>query len=211
MTEALENKLREIEESKDHHLSLCETMLRAGDSKLFSMDIMVAAAIKRSLALSDAFASLVRSQNYSIAASLCRLQLDSCLRLSAAYRVQDPHQLASDVLAGKPIRKMKDRDGQKMTDRYLSETLGLELDWVPRVYNSTSGFIHLSEKHLVSIFGEMDSDTGRTSIEIGPGDQNIPNQYWLEMASGFLATTDLLIQYVEGWISAKNRNSGSQK
>ena len=39
-----------------------------------------------------------------------------------------------------------------MTDRYLVNTLSKKYEWMPRVYESTSGFIHLSEKHLLSVF-----------------------------------------------------------
>ncbi len=202
MSSTIDTKLHELEEIKDDHLSLLETMLRI-DSNLLPMDILVSATVKRSLALIGALSLLVNAKNYSSAASLCRLQLDSCLRLYAAYRVEDPQLLAKKVLEGESIRKIKDKDGQRMTDRYLSDTLGLEFDWVPNVYRETSGFIHLSKKHIALIFGDRNVDTGKTTIEIGPTDRRIPDQYWLEMTTGFTETTKLLLRYVRGWVTAK--------
>ncbi|HNP96872.1 MAG TPA: hypothetical protein PKJ63_14630 [Cyclobacteriaceae bacterium] len=202
MSEELEKKLKELEGLTDAHLTFCSKMLQADESKMFPVDILAAATIKRSLALIQAFTTLVRLQNYTTAASLLRLQLDSCLRLSAAFLVEKPHDMAMEVLSGKPVRKMKDRNGRFMHDRHLVESLAPRFEWLPRVYEATSGFIHLSEKHLHSVFESVEEENS-IGLRIAADDENVPEHLWLELTEGFQAATDALFEYLSGWIFTK--------
>ncbi len=152
MNSELEHRISHIEALTNLHLSLLSEMLKADGGKMFSLDILASAAVKRSMSLCAGFSLLVRDKNYTCAASLLRLQLDSCLRFFAAFIVERPHDFAHAVLQGTPVRKIKDRTGQFMTDRYLVESLGKKYVWMPRVYDATSGFIHLSEKHIFTMF-----------------------------------------------------------
>jgi hypothetical protein len=77
MNPALEPRIEKIGTLTQPHLSLLMKMLRADGGKMFTLDMLAAAAVKRSMALCSAFALLVRAQNYVCAASLLRLQLDS--------------------------------------------------------------------------------------------------------------------------------------
>lgn len=203
MTPDLEQKVSKIENRTKEHHDLGIQILRADGGNFFDLDFLAAAAIKRSLAHSKAFGYLVREENYICAASIVRLQLDSCLRFFAAFLVENPHDFAREVLRGKSIRKMKDRTGEKMTDRYLVETLGKEHNWMPRVYERTSGFIHLSNKHIFSTIDLLD-EAGKAEIVIGPGDPNIPPEFWVEMADCFIAETDVLFTYLQGWLMTKD-------
>jgi hypothetical protein len=133
-------------------------MLEADGSKLFPLDLLAVAALNRSLSNSSAFTQLVRSENYLTAASLVRRQLDTFLRFFAAYQVSDPHEFAISVLAGTEVRKLKDRSGSFMTDRHLVESVAPEFPWVPSVYKATSGFIHLSDKHIYSTIQSAAAD-----------------------------------------------------
>jgi hypothetical protein len=202
MPNNLNEKLENLEGLTDGHLKFCMAMLQADDCKMFPVDILAAATIKRSLALIQAFTTLVRLKNYTTAASILRLQLDSCLRLSAAFLVDKPHDLASDVLAGKPVRKMKDRNGKLMHDRYLVESLSSRFEWAPRVYDATSGFIHLSEKHLLSVF-ESSEKENCSELRVAADDENVPEELWLELVDGFGAATEALFEYLHGWAYAK--------
>ena len=64
-----------------------------------------------------------------------------------------------------------------MTDAYLVEKLGKEYAWVPRVYEKTSGYVHLSSTHIYSTLTpkEAAEDDGAHSFEakIGPGDKDL--------------------------------------
>lgn len=202
MSEELEEKLKQLESLTEAHLMFCSKMLQADESKMFPVDILAAATIKRSLALIQAFTTLVRLRNYTTAASLLRLQLDSCLRFSAAFLVDQPHDMAMEVLSGKPIRKIKDRNGKLMHDRHLVESLSPRFKWLPRVYEATSGFIHLSEKHLHLVFESVEEENS-IGLRITADDENVPEYLWLELTEGFQAATDSLFEYLSGWTFTK--------
>jgi hypothetical protein len=187
---------------RDRHLSLAKEMWKADGGNLFAMDILASAVLNRSLSLCAGFGRLVREQNYLCAASLVRLRLDSCLRFFAGYLVEDCHTFATSVLKGIPVRKMNDRLGKNMTDRYLVDTLGKQYPWMPTVYEATSGFIHLSEKHIFSIVKTVE-DRGKVSFTLSGSGESVPLPLWREMADGFLAATNAQFEYLEGWVFTK--------
>ena len=105
---------------------------------------------------------------------------------------------------------MKDKSGMLMTDRYLVETLGKKYVWMPRVYKATSGFIHLSDKHIYTVLTPSDED-GRVSLNVGAKDDEIPIELWIELAAGFLASTDALFEYLGGWRHTKTISANNFK
>lgn len=210
MNPELERHIAHIEGLTDLHLSMLKDTLLADSGKMYMLDILAAATVKRSMSLCSGFSSLVRAQNYTCAASLLRLQLDSCLRFFSAFIVDKPHQLAHEVLQGKPINKMKDKSGMLMTDRYLVETLGKKYVWIPRVYKATSGFIHLSDKHIYTVLTPSD-ENGHVSLNVGAKDDEIPVELWIELTAGFLASTDALFEYLGGWKHTKTIFSNDAK
>lgn len=202
MNEKLEHKIKHIEGLGPLHLSLSKGIFLADSGKIFSLDLLASAVIKRSMSLCAGFSSMVRQGNYLCAASLLRLQLDSCLRFYAAFIVDEPHEMAHQVLKGVPIRKQKDKTGAFMTDKYLVDGLSLEHSWVSRVYDSTSGFIHLSERHIFSVIDSAEEeDTIR--VAIGGDDKGVHLEVWMELSDAFLAATDLLFEYLKGWLYTK--------
>lgn len=177
-------------------------MLEADGCKLFPLDFLAVAALNRSLSNSSAFTQMVHAQNYLSAASLVRLQLDTFLRFFASYLVTDPHEFATSVLAGTEVRKLKDRSGAFMTDRYLVDSVSSKFPWVPSVYKSTSGFIHLSDKHIYSAIQSV-KDDGTLSMLIGSDPDRFSSQLWVEMTEGFMAATEALFRYLDGWVFTK--------
>jgi hypothetical protein len=193
----LERHVSHIEGLTSQHLSLLKDMLLADAGKMYPLDILAAATVKRSMSLCSGFSNLVRDQNYLCAASLLRLQLDSCLRFFSAFIVDKPHELAHQVLKGNPINKMKDQAGKLMTDRYLVETLGKKYEWMPRVYKATSGFIHLSDKHIFTVLASGEED-GHITLNVGANDEKIPAELWIEMAAGFIRVLEWLDSNQDG-------------
>jgi hypothetical protein len=203
MSPELARHVEHIEGLRLLHLDLLQQMLKADGGRLFALDMLAAAVIKRSLSLCAGFALLVRSSNYTSAAALLRLQLDSCLRFYAAFIVEKPHDFATQVLHGTPVRKLKDRTGNLMTDRYLVEGLGKKYEWMPRVYDATSGFIHLSERHIFATWEPREAGKSGVSLVVGAADEHFADELWIEMAFGFLAATDALFEYLKGWLFTK--------
>jgi hypothetical protein len=166
------------------------------------MDFLAAAVLNRSLALIEGFCSLISNRNFLAAAPLLRLQLDNLLRLSAAWQVDNPHAFVTDVLSGKHIRNIQDRHGNKMTDGYLVDLLAKEDDQIKSVYENTSAFIHLSDKHIFAIFSHA-AEERTLNIQIGPDAHRLPDDKFLEAVIAFGHYTKLVLKYVHGWAFTK--------
>jgi hypothetical protein len=202
MPSTLESLLDIIDNGKSRHLNLGRAIAEADDRKFFSLDLLAVAALNRSLSNSSAFTQLVRCRNYLVGASLVRLQLDTFLRFFAAYLVNDPHEFAKSVLSGIEIRKLKDRTGTPMTDKHPVDSVASEFPWVPSVYKATSGFIHLSNRHIHSVVNSVEKE-GNFSVHIGSSPDRYSDELWIEMSEGFVAATEALLLYLEGWAKTK--------
>lgn len=156
------------------------------------------------------FASLIEARNFIAAVPLLRLQIDNCLRFHGVYIVGKPHDFATAVLKGEQIRKMKDSKGNFMTDRYLVGCIAKEFPWITRVYERTSGYIHLSEAHIASVFSQtpkerLDKDV--SEIAIGPGDKFTEPALYEEAVEAFIAATEAVFHYLVGWVKTKESPS----
>ena len=147
---------------------------------------------------------MIEARNFICAAPLLRLQIDNLLRFYAAFVVAEPHEFAMEVFRGKHIRNLRDARGKKMTDRYLLTLLAKEYDWIERVYEHTSGYIHLSSKHIFNTL-KGDGETQRKiNICVGPSDEYIPDSIRLEAVEGMVAITQALNRFLEGWAFTKD-------
>jgi hypothetical protein len=191
-------------------LPLAKDMLRADGGALFGVDFIALAAINRSAALTRGFLQMLEDRNFLCLAALLRLQLDSALRFAAFFFVKQPHKVAIAVLRGMHLGKFKDRTGKALTDRRLTELLATAYPWIPNVYRQTSGYIHLSEKHILATFGSEKPANADLEVQLGPttGDALAP-ELFAEAAEAYAATLDVLICYVAGWTSTKNNPRGN--
>jgi hypothetical protein len=202
MTTGFENSVRHLLQSKETHLSLGQEILEASAGAAFPMDFLTAAVLNRSLALIDGFCSLIRDRNFLAATPLLRLQLDNALRLSAAWQVADPHDFVMQVLRGTHIRNIQDRNGTKLTDRHLVDLLSREDDQIRSVYEQTSAFVHLSDKHMLAIFSG--SKQGEAlHIQIGDQRGHFADRNFLEAVLAFSHCTSLVLKFAHGWAFTK--------
>lgn len=213
LSEIVEEALNYIEDDNKIMGNLAVKMLEANNSSLYAVDLFLCSVIKRSLSLSTGFITMIRDQNFICAAPLIRLQLDSALRVFAGTIVDSSRKFAEDVIKGEEIRNMKDRNGKKMTDRYLRNLLAnsddfnkKEYAWVEAVYKNTSGYIHLSDKHFFNTIHPSDQlDDSDGYIEISPKDVNISDELYLDAISAFRASTQIIARFVDRWIFAKEK------
>jgi len=153
----------------------------SGRMSMYPMDMVVIGIVKRCLSTSSALEKLVLEWNMTCARAVLRMQLDTVLRLSAFWLSSDLQKMAMDVLGGKQINKMKDRDGCKMTDSYLSRKLGERFDWIPKVYEYTSSYIHFSERQLFDPISEINNKERTVNFVINDKDYNFPEFSWVEL------------------------------
>ncbi len=184
----------------------------ADGGKLFPVDLLAKAVINRSAHLTRAFRVLVEHRNFIAAAALLRLQIDSCLRFHAVWLVEDAHDFSMKVMQGEHVRRLRDRDGELMTDGYLAMKMNDKHPWILRVYKRTSGYIHLSESHIFNTFtppSAEDRRQGFQTITVGFEDNFDDDSLYEEATEAFIETTKTLFHYLVGWVSTKER--GRQK
>jgi hypothetical protein len=205
-SESLAASLLALNELEEAHLELGRQMFEAFGGALYGMDLLAAGALNRSKAHIVGFRTLIEAKNLICAGALLRLQLDTALRFYAGFLVERPHDFALAVLRGERVRDLKDRSGKRMTDAYLVEKLGEEFSWVPRVYERTSGYVHLSSTHLLSALSpsnEADPEDRSFTIKISEVDKPLPEAIYTEASDGFRAATGIFLRYVQGWVFTK--------
>jgi hypothetical protein len=203
MSETVSEHISRLKSYHEVHIELGKAMTEADSGTVYYLDILATAVMNRSVALISGFCLLIEAQNFICAAPLVRLQLDNCLRFYAARLVKNPHAFAVQVLEGTPVRKLKDTSNKPMTDRYLVDKLSESYPWVSKLYEETSGYIHLSDKHIFHTVGEAKDDRS-VSFRISAGDIDLPDRVYIEAINAFTAATAVLLEYIRGWIYAKN-------
>ena len=163
------------------------------------MDIFAIAVLNRSLCLTEAFCDLLEKKNFVVAASLLRLQLDNLVRFQAAWLVDKPNEFATLVLSGRKISDLKDRNGKFMKDFFLVGKLSEKYPRMKEVYKQTSGYIHLSEKHIFNALGKKEKDLKEPfTMKISSTDEFVTDKDYLEALAAFTAITGILFQHAEG-------------
>ena len=205
MTTQLLKSLERLESLENSQLELAKNMIQAHEGSIYAMDLFILGALNRSLATSDGFKGLVKSKNLICAGAILRLQIDTAIRIFAGTLVEDTNKFVGDILKGKHIRNLKDRDGNKMTDRYLVAKLSDGYPWLPNVYKKTSSYIHLSDTHLLASVQNEKKDNGTLSVKTSPVDRDeVPEKLYNEAVEVFIASTEIIIRFVDGWIITKS-------
>lgn len=184
---------------------MAHALASADDGRVFDTDLVVLAALNRSMGLVAGFAVLVDQNNALCAIPLLRMQVDNVLRTVACGLVVDPAPLVERILAGELLTKkpaLKSRDGQLLTDKYLCERAAEKFAWVPEVYRRTSGHVHLSRAHLLGMISPADG--GQTTLAVG-GELHWSEDNRDEAVEAFVAATDALLRVCAGFLAAKER------
>lgn len=160
-------------------------------ARITSQRLFLFGAAKRTLAQAEGFRVMQDTSNATVAAALVRLQLDTLLRVYALWWVADADAFADEVFDGCPINRIKAADGQVMTDGNLYRRLSEVVPWVRTVYQETSGFIHLSERHMTAVMhaNAVDHDDGAFVLNVDPLDADRPPTYFDQLASSFTDVT----------------------
>ena len=192
-------ELKKLSKYQDCLPRLGHEVIMAGNGPLYPLDFVVVGIVKRSLSIASAFKTLVTDWNMVCARAILRMQIDTVIRFSAFWISGDPHQMAVEVMHGNQINKMKDRDGNKMTDAYLVKKLSPEFDWMPRVYQYTSGYVHFSERHLFDPIASLKEDGRLVHFIINDKDEKFPESSWHEIVSCFNQCAEIIVSYLKGY------------
>jgi hypothetical protein len=191
-----------LREHKVLHFELFSRIIEADDNNIYSLDLLVAATLNRSASLLRGFCDLIESENYLCAVPLLRLQADNCLRFFASSIVPDHEKFAVEVFEGKSIRKMKDRKGQLLTDKYLCDQVALSHPWIAAVYDRASGYVHLSDQHFFNAI-RTGTEENTLDMKVTDHDSMVSVNEYLQVVDAFRNATDLLFELMERWATVK--------
>ncbi len=199
LSDKIKQAIASLRSTVNDHKEVGEKIMRAADGKLYPMDLFSFAVMNRSLCLMSGFCDLIEKHNFIAAAPLIRMQLDNLLRYRAAWLVKDLHDFAMEVFKGTKINTLKDKDGRKLKDGYLIESLAQEYPQLKNVYEHTSGYIHLSDKHFANALSKPNESEHTVVIKISSMDEAIPDSGYLEALMAFMEITGILFRYLKGW------------
>lgn len=206
----LSELLDKLDEQKQIHIEVMHKVLQADNSSIFPLDLMSISIAKRSMSIIKGFVEMIRQENFICAIPLLRMQLDNSLRFYAAFLVEHPHKLATEFIDGKHIRNLKDKDtNQKLTDRYLVEKLAKHYPWIIKVYETSSGYIHLSDIHLFNTLGKEVNNRG-VNFVISDKDTHITERERFEATYTMFNLTTIVLWLLNSWTITKN-GSNSQE
>lgn len=181
-----------------------KSVFQAGGSTMFQLDMIVAGILNRCMSTSSAIELLVKQWNMTSARAVLRVHLDTAVRLSAFWRVEDPHRLAKEVIAGKHLKTFKDRYGKKMEDGYLVNKLNDQYPWVKQVYSYTCGYVHFSDMHFFDVIQDVNSEDMSFSAYITAEQYKFPEESWIEILQYACEILGIVISHLEGYRIAKD-------
>ncbi len=199
----IDQELGRLSELRQKHIDLGKSMLTADNGKFYPVDMFCNTILNRSISLLKGFISQIKEKNFISAAPILRLQLDNLLRLSAVWQVENPHDFASDIMGGKQVNEIKNREGEKMYDKLLARNLEKDFPWVISVYENTSGYVHFSHKHFANSF--QFSSERNFELKISDVDEYVKDETYLEAILAFDEITNAIFQFVEGWVVTKTQ------
>lgn len=173
---------------------------------LFPLDLLVWAVGDRTASLVRGFRALIESRNFAVAGAVLRMQLDTYLRLMAAWHAPDPHDFANSVIGGTKVSALVDRGGKKLTDTRLVEIASVEQPWIASVYKSTSGFVHFSRSHVISVARESQGEADAMGLELsGEDSPNVTDESRREAIKCMTHIVHLVERQMIGWAATKAR------
>jgi hypothetical protein len=205
-------ELQALRELSSAHHDVARALFTPTPRSLFHLDFVLVAALNRSLCLSKAFASLIEARNLVAAAPLLRLQIDTCLRLHACTLVTDPDKFSVAVLGGESVRSLRERAGNRMTDRYLLESISAYFPWLTQSYEHTNGYVHLSARHIFNALGVPEQlrkftpglDDLPVNLKVSDDDHFVPSAVYREFVLHFNQVTSLVLEMVRRLIPFVN-------
>lgn len=171
-------------------------------------DLFFMSSADRCIRLIDGLIPMLETRNLTCTGVLLRIQMDNCLRTYAAFIAEDIKEVVQCIIDGNPIKKLKDKNGNKMVDGYLKDEITKLDDRFGDVYDKASGFIHLSEKAFYQTVDRI-SDYG-IGFLIGEPLPEKRNEPLLECADAYIHFVRLHFKMLDAVVDSKKRYDSSQ-
>lgn len=200
----LSRELDELEKQLSSLPRMGLAVLEARNGAMFILDFIVIGAVKRTLSLGHGLIVMVKTKNMTCARAIVRMQIDTVSRLLAYTYVDDPEEMAKQVIGETPINKFKSIDGQPLRDKYLIDKMTESHPWVREVYDRTSGEIHFSEKQFFASIHSTDDATHNMKMVISPFDEKYPEWSWSEVVTCIVKLNSILADVLHDYACHKN-------
>jgi len=201
MAETLADKLAKQERAEREIIKMFQRFIQPGDN-MFVADFFLVGVIKRAVSLSSGFRGLIEARNFTSAAALLRMQIDTAMRINAAALVSNTEEFAMAVLHGDPINRMTDRDGNKLTDSYLAKKLNDQFPWALAVYKETSELVHFTSRHMFASTARLDEKERTVHFMVSAQDPPRPETDYFEVVHAFHEATRAVATLAAAWQSA---------
>jgi hypothetical protein len=164
----LSDRLKRIEQLEDELIRKGAGIVGAG-ADLSHADFFIFGALRRTLAQARGFRDLI----------------------NALSIVDDVDAACKSVLDGEQFNRLKDRDGNKLSDAHIRKTLAQTHPWISPIYESTSDFVHLSGKHFEVSIARTDDETRMAYFQISGHDPQRSEETYFETVDTFFEATKL--------------------
>ncbi len=171
-------------------------------------DLFFMSSADRCIRLIDGLFPILEARNLTCAGVLLRMQMDNCMRTYAAFIAEDKNEVIQSIIDGNPIKKLKDKNGNKMLDGYLKDEITKIDARFGDVYDKASGFVHLSEKAFYQTVDKID-DHG-IGFLIGEPLPEKRNEPLLECADAYIHFVQLHFKLLNAVVDSKKRYDASQ-
>lgn len=200
---------KEILRSYEQRFLLMFRTSQLSGKGLFHLDFYLNGTYSRALSLIEGFIVLLESKNYMAASHLVRPYLDSFLRLFAAWLVEDPHYFANEVMKGEKVDIFYDskNEKQRLQDWYLRDKASEEYPWIKDVYNTTSGYIHFSRKHIFNPIVEVNTNDFTIGSYLSKYDsKTVTDLNRIEAVTVMIEISNCILEYAYGWVRTKMKD-----
>jgi hypothetical protein len=203
----LVDRLKRIEQLEDELIRRGAGTVGAG-ANLSHADFFIVGALRRTLAQARGFRDLIDARNFPCAAAILRLQLDTAMRVNALSIVDDVDATCKAVLNGEQFNRLKDRDGNKLSDAHIRKKLAETHPWISSVYERTSDFVHLSGKHFEVSIARTDDETRMAYFQISGHDPHRSEETYFEAVDTFFEATKLAgMLLLAFWMACHQRDA----
>ena len=169
---SLIEKQKNLENYRERIIQLGHSKMGQIGDRISYTDLVLLGIIQRSIEINKGFLNLMDQWNLLCAAPLIRLQIDSLLRLAYISSLNNPEEISEKIFKGEPINRIKDNEGNKLSDARLKDYARTSFPWIDEVYKNTSKFIHFSEKHIFSSIIKTNETDRTVHFVIGNGTRN---------------------------------------
>lgn len=203
ISSTLRESLLNLERKEEDFISLGKRMLSNQNQYLF--DLFCTAALNRSLNLVRGFILLMNDKNFISAAPLVRVHLDTLLRLYAFSLIdQNIDEVTLKIMTEGSMRKLRSRDGCYLRDDYLVNSISHheQFKWVKPLYKILSGFVHLSELHILAS-SKIIPKNSILKGGITRTDEFVPEDDKLASITLMIRISDGIVTLIDEWIEQK--------